>query len=101
MLKSLKILSIIILFCGLVACSATHHRESTGEYFDNAAITTKVKTKLFKEQRLSSLDIKVKSYKGVVQLSGFVDNMWQARQAEKLARSVLGVRQVVNNLIVK
>jgi len=85
----------------LVGCAATQTRESTGQYIDNTAITTKVKTKLIKDEHLKAFHISVKTYKGNVQLSGFVATQADARRAVAIARSVPNVRSVINSLVVK
>jgi hyperosmotically inducible periplasmic protein len=85
----------------LAACSETPTRESTGQYVDDAAITTKVKAALVKDQALKAFQISVETYKNVVQLSGFVDSPQLMERAREVASSVEGVRSVRNNLIVK
>lgn len=85
----------------LTACASTPHQESTGEYIDNTAITTQVKANLMANEHVKSLPITVTSYKGVVQLSGFVDSLDQARRAAEIARKVKGVKAVENNLIIR
>jgi osmotically-inducible protein OsmY len=82
-------------------CAATRTHDSTGEYIDDTGITTKVKTALLKDDMVKSFEIKVETMKGVVQLSGFVDNSDQKYAAGKDAASVAGVTDVNNNLIVK
>lgn len=84
-----------------VGCSATATSESTGQYIDNAAITTKVKAKLLDKLGAKSFSIKVKSYKEEVQLSGFVDSQKIKDQATKITQSVGDVKGVKNDLIVK
>lgn len=84
-----------------VGCSSTTNRESTGEYIDDSAITTKVKTALFSEKEISSGHISVETYKGVVQLSGFVSSQAQVDKAGVVASKVSGVKKVHNSLIVK
>jgi len=90
---------------GLVAlqsgCSSTATHESTGEYVDDATITTKVKAAFIKDDYIKSMPISVETYKGVVQLSGFVDNAEQKQRAGEVARSITGVRDVKNSLTVK
>lgn len=85
----------------LVACSSTRTHESTGEYVDDSVITTKVKTLLASDDFFKSLQIGVETYKGVVQLSGFVNSQQAADKAGQIARGVQGVNAVKNNLIVK
>ena len=85
----------------LAGCAGTQKRESTGEYFDDSAITSKVKTEIFKDPTLKVLQINVESFKGVVQLSGFVDSAQASAKAVEIARSVKGVNAVKNSLVVK
>jgi len=84
-----------------VGCASTRTHESAGEYIDNSVITTKVKAAILDEPSLHSFQISVKSYKDVVQLSGFVDSAASARKAGKVAASVHGVASVKNDLVVK
>jgi osmotically-inducible protein OsmY len=95
---SCLVLAIIVL---LAACASTSTRESTGEYIDDSVITTKVKAALAKDDFLKSFKISVETFKGMVQLSGFVDTAATAEKAEKVAKKVNGVKTVKNNLIVK
>ena len=97
-MKSLACFVLITVFLG---CAATPKRESTGQYIDDSAITTKVKTAIFDETTLKTLQINVKTYKGVVQLSGFVDSAHSIRKAGEVAGSVNGVVSVENDLVVK
>ncbi len=101
MLK-LKILTIATV-CGtlLTACASTPKQESTGQYIDNSAITLKVKSQLLADPDVKSLPITVNSYKGDVQLSGFVDTYAQERKAVAIAQSVEGVKSVKDSLVVK
>ena len=92
---------LLMLIATLVACASTSTRESTGEYVDDSVITTKVKALLAKDDFLKSFRISVETYKGSVQLSGFVNSQQAVDKAGQIARSVKGVRSVKNNLIVK
>ena len=83
----------------MVAGSAT--KESTGEYIDDSGITASVKAVIYNDPMLKVGQISVESYKGVVQLSGFVDSRQAAAKAVELARSVKGVTSVKNSLVVK
>lgn len=85
----------------LTGCSATSSRESTGQYVDDSAITTKVKTQLVEDNTVKAREVKVETYKGVVQLSGFVDNQDQKDRAAQIASNVAGVREVKNNIEIK
>ncbi|AHF91804.1 transporter [Opitutaceae bacterium TAV5] len=82
-------------------CASSSTGESTGEYVDNSAITAKVKAALLNDPIVKSFDVSVESYKGVVQLSGFVNTYEQKTQAGRVAAGVTGVAGVQNNLIVK
>lgn len=104
MKKHAKILTIILcalLMAAFVGCAGTKTRESTGQYIDDSAITAKVKTAIFAEESLKTLQITVVTFKGTVQLSGFVDSSAQVSKAGQVARNVAGVRGVKNDLVVK
>jgi osmotically-inducible protein OsmY len=82
-------------------CAATGTRQSTGEYIDDAAITTKVKAALLKDDVVKGLDVQVETFRGSVQLSGFVDNVTQQQRAVSIARATPGVVEVVDNMQLK
>jgi osmotically-inducible protein OsmY len=84
-----------------MGCAATSTRESTGEYIDDTAITAKVKTAIFNDASLKSNDISVETFKGRVQLSGFVDSSADIAQAGTVAKGVGGVTSVKNDLRLK
>ena len=92
---------VLLMLITLVACASTPTRESTGEYVDDSVITTKVKTLLAEDDFLKSFQISVETFKGTVQLSGFVNSQKAVDKAGQIARSVKGVTSVKNNLIVK
>jgi osmotically-inducible protein OsmY len=94
-------LVLLMLSVVLVACGSTSKKSSTGEYIDDTVITTKVKSQLAADDLLKSFQISVESYKGTVQLSGFVNSQAAADKAAQIARGVAGVRSVKNDLIVK
>jgi len=85
----------------VVGCSSTPTRESTGEYVDDAAITAKVKAAIFNEPTLKSTEINVETFKGDVQLSGFVAQPADAQKAADVARGIKGVSSVKNDIRVK
>ena len=85
----------------VVGCASTSKSEGTGEYVDDAVLTTKVKAAIFNEPGLKSTEINVETYKGVVQLSGFVNSQADINKAVEVARSVKGVVSVKNNMRVK
>lgn len=99
--RILQLLVCIGLITAFFGCAATHKKESSGQYVDDSVITTKVKAAIFDEPALKTLQINVKTYKGVVQLSGFVDSPQSAQKAGEVARSVNGVVSVNNDLIAK
>ena len=94
-------LVLIMLVATFAACASSPTRESTGEYVDDSVITTKVKSLLAADDFLKSFQIGVETYKGTVQLSGFVDSQNAVNKAIEITKSVKGVRSVKNNLIVK
>jgi hyperosmotically inducible periplasmic protein len=75
--------------------------ESGGNYFDDSVITTKVKTRLAQDDVLKAYEINVKTYRGVVQLRGFVDSQMSIDKAGQIASGVEGVKSIKNDLIVK
>jgi hyperosmotically inducible protein len=85
----------------LAACAAMSGRETAGEYVDDATITTKVKAALFDDPALKVMQIGVETMQNVVQLSSFVDSPQVKARAGELARSVTGVREVKNDLVVR
>ena len=85
----------------LLGCASSSKHESTGEYLDDSVITTKVKTAIFNEPTLKSTEINVKTYKGVVQLSGFVNSRSDIYKAVEVARGVKGVKSVNNDMRLK
>jgi len=94
-------LILIMYIAAVVACASTSKKESTGEYVDDSVITTKVKSQLAADDFLKSFQIDVETYKGIVQLSGFVDAQKAVDKAVKITRNVKGVKSVKNDLIVK
>ncbi|HEX8042061.1 BON domain-containing protein [Candidatus Deferrimicrobium sp.] len=104
MVKRHRILSFLVciaLVTVYLGCAATPKREGTGEYLDDSAITTKVKAAIFNDPSLKVFQINVETFKGEVQLSGFVDSSQSVSRAGEVARGVKGVKSVKNNLIVK
>jgi hyperosmotically inducible protein len=85
----------------LYGCASTPGHESTGQYIDDASITTKVKAKLLNDSITEGLKVDVNTDRGMVQLSGFADNDNQRERAYQLAQSVAGVKSVRNDLIVR
>ncbi len=99
-----KIVSAAFLAISLVSvggCASTGGQQSTGEYFDDSVITTKVKAAILEDPLTKVLDISVTTYNGEVQLSGFVGSRAEADRAVELARGVKGVKSVKNNMQIK
>jgi osmotically-inducible protein OsmY len=94
-------LVLLMLIATFTACAATRTHESTGGYIDDSVITTKVKSLLAEDDFLKSFQISVETFKGTVQLSGFVNSKKAVDKAVEIVRSVEGVKSVKNNLIVK
>jgi hyperosmotically inducible protein len=92
---------LMMLIASLVACASTSKQEGAGEYVDDSVITTKVKSLLASDDFLKSFEITVETYKGIVQLSGFVDSQKAVDKAGEIAGVVKGVKSVKNNLNVK
>jgi osmotically-inducible protein OsmY len=84
-----------------VSCASTQKHEGTGEYVDDSVITTKVKAAILNEPTLSSAEINVETFKGVVQLSGFVNSSADISKAAEVARSISGVKSVKNDMRLK
>lgn len=85
----------------IVACSSTPTQESTGQYVDDTAITAKVKAAIFNEPTLKSAEINVETFKGAVQLSGFVSTQADIQKAVAITQGVGGVKSVKNDMRLK
>lgn len=90
-----------ILLGSFLGCASTTKHESSGEYIDDSVITTKVKAEIFSNDSLKSSEINVETFKGVVQLSGFVSSQADINKAIEVSRSVKGVISVKNDMRVK
>jgi osmotically-inducible protein OsmY len=90
-----------VLLASLLGCASTSKQEGTGEYFDDSVITTKVKAAIFDEPSLKSAEINVETFKGTVQLSGFVRSRANIDKAVEVARGVAGVKSVKNDMRLK
>lgn len=91
----------LLLTVSITACAAMSGRETTAEYVDDTAITTKVKAAILDEPSLKSRQVSVETMQSTVQLSGFVDSAKTKSKAGEIARGVTGVRSVKNDLIVR
>lgn len=90
-----------LLIASLVACAPTATREGTGEYIDDSLITGKVKAALVADPELKATEINVETFRGTVQLSGFVASPEHIPKAVDLARNINGVKSVKNDMVVK
>lgn len=91
----------VIVFASLLGCASTSKQEGTGEYVDDTVLTAKVKAEIFNEPSLKSAEINVETFKGVVQLSGFVNSREDINKAVRVARGVQGVVSVKNDMRLK
>lgn len=92
---------VAIALISAVGCAPTAQHEGTGQYVDDSVITAKVKAAVFDEATLKSAEINVETFKGVVQLSGFVNSQDDINKAVELARGIPGVTSVKNDMRVK
>jgi osmotically-inducible protein OsmY len=96
-----SILVAAVALTALAGCASTHRQESTGQYVDDSTITGKVKAAIFNEPSLKSAEINVETFKGRVQLSGFVSSRANIDLAVQVAQGVGGVSSVANDMRVK
>lgn len=99
--KILSTLFLAVVLITAVGCASTAKQEGTGEYVDDSVITTKVKAAIFNEPTLKSAEITVNTFKGTVQLGGFVSSQTAVNKAVELARYVGGVKSVSNDMRLK
>lgn len=103
-MKSLKYITTLLAAVALtvlVGCASSAKQESTGQYVDDSVITTKTKAAIFNEPSLKSAEINVETFKGAVQLSGFVSSQAGINKALELTRSVNGVTSIKNDMRLK
>ena len=91
----------VLAVASLMGCATTSRSEGTGQYVDDSVITTKVKAAIFQQPDLKSSEINVETFKGVVQLSGFVRSETDVKIALDTARNVKGVTDVKNDMRLK
>ena len=99
--KALSMLFCTVFLTTALGCASTRMHEGTGEYVDDSVITTKVKAAIFNEPGLKSSEVKVQTFKGVVQLSGFVSSRDDMKDAVKVAMAVGGVKAVSDQMQLK
>ncbi len=97
----LSALFLAVTLISVVGCASTTTQEGTGEYVDDSVITTKVKAAILDEPTLKVAEINVETFKGVVQLSGFVSSQTAESKAVEVARGVRGVKSVKNDMRIK
>jgi osmotically-inducible protein OsmY len=103
-MKKLNYFSVFIMMLALLfftGCASTATQESTGEYIDDSVITTKVKAAIFNDPALKSAEINVETFRGVVQLSGFVSSQSDINRAIEVTRGISGVQSVRNDMRIK
>jgi osmotically-inducible protein OsmY len=98
---SISVLFAALALTAVAGCASTQKHESTGQYIDDSAITTSVKAAIFNEPGLKSSEINVETFKGRVQLSGFVSSRDKIDRAVQVAQAVNGVTSVANDMRVK
>ncbi|WP_018149978.1 BON domain-containing protein [Leeia oryzae] len=99
--KYLSTILIAVSALSMVGCASTARHEGTGEYMDDTVITTKVKAAIFDDPMVKVFEIKVETFKGVVQLSGFVSSRTAANRAIEIARGIRGVVSVKDDMRIK
>jgi len=99
--KYLSALLLAVTVMSVTACASTAKQEGTGEYIDDSVITSKVKAAIFDEPTLKVAEINVETFKGIVQLSGFVSSQAAERKAVDVAKGVNGVKSVKNDMRIK
>jgi osmotically-inducible protein OsmY len=99
--KFTAIVATAVLLVAASGCASTRTHEGTGQYVDDSVITTKVKTAILAEPGLKVSEINVETFKGIVQLSGFVGTRSDADSAVRLAHNVDGVKSVKNSIQIK
>ena len=99
--KYFSVFFLALALVSVVGCASTAKQEGTGEYVDDTVITAKVKAAIINEPSLKATEINVETFKGVVQLSGFVSSRAAESKAVEVARNVKGVKSVRNDMLLK
>jgi hyperosmotically inducible protein len=100
-IKAVSVIFTAVILMMTIGCASTRTQEGTGQYVDDSVITTKVKAAILGEPGLKVSEINVETFKGVVQLSGFVSSRDDVRSAVRVASAVNGVKSVKNDMQVK
>ena len=101
LLRGFGILVLTVVLASVWGCGSTTTKEGTGEYVDDSVITSKVKTANLNDSTLKVNEINVETFKGAVQLSGFVRSQADIDQAVQVARGVAAVKSVKNDMRIK
>jgi hyperosmotically inducible protein len=101
LIKPLYAIMLAASVVSIVGCASTPKQEGTGQYFDDSAITAKVKAAIFADPDLKVAEINVETFKGIVQLSGFVRSRADELKAVQVARGVGGVKSVKDEMSLK
>jgi osmotically-inducible protein OsmY len=99
--KAARIILVLLVTLGVSACGVFGGQQTTGEYVDDATITTRVKSRFVEDERVNSLRLSVETMQGTVQLSGFAASADERQRAGEIARGVPGVKGVRNDVIVR
>jgi osmotically-inducible protein OsmY len=99
--KRIATVFLAALMLSVVGCAGTATHESTGEYVTDSWITTKVKTVLVESPNVKATEVNVETFKGEVQLSGFVSSQTAMNEAVRLTRDIKGVTAVKNDMRIK
>lgn len=100
-LKHIAALFFTVMLASALGCASSAKHAGTGEFIDDTVITTKVKAAIFNDPALKSAEINVETFKGVVQLSGFVHDAGDKRKAAEIAQGVKGVKSVKDDILLK
>jgi osmotically-inducible protein OsmY len=100
-LTRVLIVVLALSFAFVTGCASTSKQEGTGEYLDDSVITSKVKGAILNDPELKVMQINVETFKGVVQLSGFVDSKAMTARAVEVTRGVAGVKSVKDDMRVR
>ena len=101
LLTRLSVVFLVLVFGSILGCAGSATQESTGEYVSDSWITTKVKAALVQDPQVKASEVNVETFKGVVQLSGFVSSRDAMYQAVRVAREIKGVTSVRNEMRIK
>jgi osmotically-inducible protein OsmY len=100
-IRTLTALFSTLVLMATLGCASTRTHQGSGEYVDDSVITTKVKAAIFNEPGLKVSEVQVETFKGVVQLSGFVSSRADIKDAVRVASAVSGVKSVTNGMQLK